>query len=452
MRRHTSLRRAALFAFFALAPALLQTTQAAEEPPTASAPSWVAQRVYARSTDKLVQIRILLNGVRTKSSAGSGFFVSSDGLIVTNYHVIADLALEPLRYSAEFVATDGTTGVVTLLAFDTAHDLAVVRTERKAGPFFPIAASSGKALRSGQRIFALGNPLDLGFAIAEGTFNGLIEQHFYRQILFTGALNPGMSGGPALDDEGRVIGVNVAKRRDGELTSFLVPAERVEPLLRRARTRTAGESAAAPADFKAQVTQQLIEHQDRVAQRLLAAPLPTEKLGDYLVPVAPGEWVRCWANASRNNEAYVKVDTNRCNSQSAVYVSDRLRAGHIGFNHEFGHADSGARFLRTHATGFASEPVGQRRGNALFGATRCTEDFVALAGATAANPASVQRVVVCVRAYRDHAGLYDFTVATASSDRANRGLQSRLVAHGFSYENGIRIARRFLESIQWRPA
>ena len=58
----------------------------------------------------------------------------------------------------------------------------------------------------------------------EGTYNGLVRRSFYPQIFFGGSLSAGVSGGPALDEQGRVIGINVARRVDGEQVSFLVPA------------------------------------------------------------------------------------------------------------------------------------------------------------------------------------------------------------------------------------
>jgi hypothetical protein len=415
-----------------------QRPAVADDPASAAgvpAPSSAAQRAYDRASGALVQIRVLLAGVRSKSSAGSGFFVSGDGLILTNYHVISSLALEPDRYTAEYVATDGSSGRLTLVAFDAPHDLALVRAQRGAGPVLKLAPAGERPLKSGQRIFALGNPLDLGFAIAEGTYNGMIEQHFYEQIFFTGALNPGMSGGPALDEEGRVIGVNVAKRLDGELVSFLVPAARAAELLARA-------GVAETRKFKAVVTEQLLAHQERVARRLLSQPMPAERLGQYRIPGSPGEWVRCWAGRAPENDAYVKVESNRCNANTGVYVSDRLSVGGIGIAHQFGRSDSSLRFLHRHARGFASESVGPRRGGSVFGATRCVEDFVR------SEPGTL-RVVVCSRAYRDHAGLYDFIVAAASSDSSTSGLQTQLQVRGFSYDNGLHIVRHVLEGIRW---
>jgi S1-C subfamily serine protease len=432
-------RCAALGAGLALAAGLASGAGAA----TAQAPSTeesqtlssTAQAAYARAADKLVQVRILLMPARTQTAAGSGFYVSADGVVATNYHVIAKAVFEGRRHTIEVQSPRGTPQPATLLAFDTRHDLALLKVERPAGATLLLADTERTPLRQGQRLFALGNPLDLGFAIAEGTYNGFIERHFYRQLFFAGALNPGMSGGPAIDESGRVVGVNVAKRLDGELVSFLVPVERLHELLRSA----GGTSAEAPA---AQVTRQLLEHQQRVAARLLSAPLPTKALGTYQVPVAPGDWIRCRGSTTRGEEAYVRVDTTRCSSESAVYVHDSLRLGGVRYDHDYGTSDSSLRFLRRHTEGFAREPVGPLRGNDEFGPARCNESFVAHGG-------SRLRVVLCASALRKHPGLYNFVVLAASVDESKAGLQSRLDARGFSYDNGVRIARHFLDGIRW---
>ena len=77
--------------------------------------------------DKLVQIRTLRRQTNTQSSTGSGFFVSEDGLLITNYHVVSQLALEPERHRAVLVSVSGQEAPVQLLAIDVLHDLALLR-------------------------------------------------------------------------------------------------------------------------------------------------------------------------------------------------------------------------------------------------------------------------------------------------------------------------------------
>src|SRR5256885_623492 len=122
-----------------------------------------------------------------------------------------------------------------LLALDVPRDLAVVKMDRAGLPYFDFDPRAlGARLPKGERIYAMGNPLDLGFTIVEGTYNGLVDKSYDERIHFSGAINPGMSGGPVAGSDGRVVGVNVAKRLAGEQVGFLVPARFAATLLARA--------------------------------------------------------------------------------------------------------------------------------------------------------------------------------------------------------------------------
>ena len=228
-------------------------------PAAESALSGTGQRIYERTRPRLLQVRTLLKTQDSQSSVGSGFLVDESGLLVTNYHVISQFALQPSRHRLVYATVDGRQGALELLAFDVVHDLALLRPADPA----PLAGRGAVPLRPadeplprGARIFSLGNPLDVGFAVAEGSYNGPVERSFLETLFFGGSLSGGMSGGPALDDQGRLIGVNVAARRDGEQVSFLVPAARVRDLIERGR---GAMPVTEPA--WAEVTRQLQAHQ-----------------------------------------------------------------------------------------------------------------------------------------------------------------------------------------------
>ena len=136
---------------------------AAASAPAAVPVSRDARRVYETSRAKLVQIRTLLRNTNTQSSVGSGFFVQGPGLIVTNFHVASQLALDPERHRGVFVPVDGTEGEVELLAFDVQHDLAVLRARgrradpqaafvlgHRRGPFEQLKARQEDALGNGE--------------------------------------------------------------------------------------------------------------------------------------------------------------------------------------------------------------------------------------------------------------------------------------------------------------
>jgi len=225
--------RAAGFVFaFPLLAAVQAPAPAPSSTPTPPALSSTAERVYEMAKPRILQIRTLLQAAGRQSSIGSGFLVSAEGLAITNYHVVSQLALDPRTYRLEYLAPDGAKGPLQLLSIDVANDLAVVRVDRAGLPFFDFdpRALAGQ-LPKGERIYAMGNPLDLGFTIIEGTYNGLVDRSYDERIHFSGAINPGMSGGPVTAADGRIVGVNVAKRLDGEQVGFLVPARHAAALI-----------------------------------------------------------------------------------------------------------------------------------------------------------------------------------------------------------------------------
>ena len=88
-------------------------------------PTGAGQRIYERTRGRLLQVRTLLKTQDSQSSVGSGFLVD-DGpgrgqLLVTNYHVVGQFALQPTRYRLVYATVDGVQGALELLAFDVLH-------------------------------------------------------------------------------------------------------------------------------------------------------------------------------------------------------------------------------------------------------------------------------------------------------------------------------------------
>jgi len=402
-------------------------------------PSSAAQHLYAAAKNDILQVRSLLKSGRTQSSVGSGFLIGTSNLVLTNYHVVSQFALDPDTYVGEWVDTGGQRGNVELLAVDVLHDLAVLRVNRNGTGFFKMPEQLAR-LSQGQYLYSMGNPLDLGFAISEGAYNGVITRSFYDQLMFTGPINSGMSGGPTVTADGAVAGVNVSKRLDGELVSFLVPARYAQALLKKVQ-----EQSKAPGDFTAVVAAQLLAHQRAMVDQLLAAPLSLKPMGPYQVPVRESEQMRCWGRSNVKADKPFLVDDASCAMESAIFVSGSLQTGQVSIRHQFLRATGldKLRFAQLSSASFKNERFGSNKDTRLTGPS-CTEDFVK-------NKDLPLRAVLCVRAYRKFAGLYDFALLTASTDQGLMSLQSRLDARGVSYENGLRLSRVFLDSLSLTP-
>ncbi|MFA9217185.1 MAG: serine protease [Sphingomonadaceae bacterium] len=403
------------------------------------APSSAAQHLYAAAKHDILQVRSLLKSGRTQSSVGSGFLIGTSNLVVTNYHVVSQFALDPVNYVGEWVDTSGQRGNVELLAVDVLHDLAVLRVSRSGTGFFQIPEQLAR-LTQGQYLYSLGNPLDLGFAISEGAYNGVIARSFYDQLLFTGPINAGMSGGPSVTVDGAVAGVNVSKRLDGELVSFLVPARYAQALLKQVATQ--GQP---PADFTGVVAAQLLNHQKAMVDQLLATPLSLKTMAPYQVPVRESEQMRCWGRSTVKADKPFIVDDASCAMESAIFVNGSLQTGQISIRHQFLRATSldALRFAQLASNSFKNEHFGSSK-DARLTAPSCTEQFVR-------NKDVPLRAVLCVRAYRKFVGLYDFALLTATTDQGLMNLQSRLDARGVSYDNGLRLSRAFLQAITLAP-
>ena len=429
-----------LLSSLGVANALAQAPAAADPPGAAPASvSLSARKVYEQARSQLVQIRTVLKGRASQTSVGSGFFVSNDGLIVTNFHVVSEAALKPDRHDLVYVTADGREAPVRILQIDVLHDLALLKAGDSASRSFDALTfrDEARSLAQGERIYSLGNPLDVGFAVTEGNYNGMVKRSFYPQIFFGGALSGGMSGGPALDQEGHVIGVNVARRVDGEQVSFLVPAAEAQALLQRGR-----DAAPITQAVHAEIERQLLAHQNTLVNRFIALPWRAAGHPRYRVPVPQESFMRCWGSGASAATRGLLFERSDCTMDSAVFIDERLRTGFISVRHETydGSRIGLLRFQQRYSDSFGNENVGGNDSHRV--AARCTEMTVDRGGLPL-------RAVICLQAYKKLPALFDLSVLTASLDGSDVGMQGRLDATGLSFDNAQRLTRHYLEGFAW---
>ena len=423
-------RRAARVLALASALALSATPGAAQQLPGGTAD------VFRRHSDRVVRIQVVESGSAAKSTLGSGFFVGDRGLVVTNYHVISRLVTDSARHRAELTDTRGGTHPVRVLAIDVVHDLAVVQYDGKPETYFEVQPV---VLDQGERLYALGHPHDLGLTIAEGTYNGELKYVLYPKILFSGALNPGMSGGPAIDAQGRVVGVNVSTA--GNEISFLVPVDRVIALLERVREGRAGRTT-----LLKEAAEQLRTYQDSYVARVFSDSVKRVTLGRFSLPTEPAPFFKCWADANRDEEDPFEVVHHQCSTDDYVFISGEQSTGLMSLSHEL-LINKSLNPFRFHALYTGS-----------FGGS--FESDVPFADAHAVTPYKCEtrnvrrdrmtmRTVFCVRKYRKLEGLYDAIVKAAVLGSSETGLVTTLSLSGVTFENAHALARRYLEQIAW---
>jgi serine protease Do len=170
----------------------------------------------------------------TEQDIGSGFVVSSDGLIVTNKHVVSDTTL-----TYKVSTSDGKSYDVKEISRDPNNDIAVIKIDTNG--LTPVELGDSSSLQVGQFVIAIGTALGefrntvttgvisgLGRGINAGSaFEGYVER-LDDVIQTDAAINPGNSGGPLLNSAGQVIGINVAIASGAQNVGFSIPINTVK--------------------------------------------------------------------------------------------------------------------------------------------------------------------------------------------------------------------------------
>jgi serine protease Do len=437
----TSFLRAAIVWMAALVSGLIligvaATMAAAPNIAVSPTASESARTVLLRARVSVVQIVGFFGSSTAKSFHGTGWAISADGLFITNYHVVSEHVQLPDKYRLEYLTTDNKTGKATVLAIDVRNDLALVRLDGYAPPALAIEP---KAPAKGDRAYSVGFPLDVGLTITEGVSNGLLDDVFQPRIHYSGALNGGMSGGPAFNDSGQVMGINVSGYLFQQLVSFLVPVQHARELADKVPAQ-----APTAADLKTQVQDQTLAH----AQDLLAAtngPITTQKSLGYALPSKLAPFIECNAAGDSTPNQPVETLTISCAAKAGLYLQQGLSSGSINYQHTvLSTSKIGAWRFASRLTALTAARPSNYLTHQHAGPFACDNNRVSLKGFDA-------DVVVCVRAYRKLPKLYDFSVRISSLSGSTHGFASTLDMSGMDFDGGTKFVQRYLEAMEWTP-
>jgi len=425
----------------ALTLALFATTAYAQKTPTpvpgqpvTPATSENARDTLARVRPAVIQIKGFFGSNTAQAFHGTGFAVAADGVFMTNYHVVAQQVQFPDKYRLEYRTPEGKTGNITVLAIDVRHDLAVVRTAAHAP--VPLKLESVVPFK-GERAYSIGFPLDVGLTITEGVSNGKVEDSFDPRIHYSGAINGGMSGGPALNAAGEVIGVNVSGYRFEQLVSFLVPAQHAQALLDRALKQKPGASG-----VRRDVLAQLRSHASDLLGALKGSML-TQAAAGYSLPAKLAPFIDCNAAGDPAPDQPVQVVRINCSAKAGLYVQQGLYSGDLRYSHYVLTTDKLDAWRFSRRLSDLAAATGAHGSRRHVGPFSCENRNVSLKGFDAS-------VMVCVRGYRKLEGLYDFTVRVSSLNGSKRGFASHLDMYGLEFAAGMSFIKRYVEAMEWK--
>lgn len=410
-------------------------TAAPSGPIVTAAASENARDVLARVRPSVIQIKGFFGSNTAQAFHGTGFAVAAGGVFMTNYHVVAEHVQHPAKYRLEYRTPDGATGAISVRAVDVRHDLAVVQ----AVGYAPASLTLGdKAPVKGERAYSVGFPLDVGLTITEGVANGKVEDSFEARIHYSGAINGGMSGGPALNAAGEVIGVNVSGYRFQQLVSFLVPAEHALAL----RDRALEQSFDADG-LKQDILAQMHAHSAELLGAL-DGPMPTQAASGYVLPAKLAPFIDC--NAAGDPAPNQPLQTVRisCAAKAGLLVQRGLSSGDLNYMHIVLSTSKLDEWRFANRLSVLTAATGTRGSRQHVGSFACENNIVGLKGFDAS-------VVVCVRGYRKLEGLYDFVVRVSSLSGAKHGFASHLDIYGQKFDAGMKFIQRYVEAMEWKP-
>jgi S1-C subfamily serine protease len=217
-----------------------QVAVADSEPAASTSPLTIGE-IYRRSYKGVVEITVAstsssnpLDQSEQQKAQGSGFVLDSDGHIVTNEHVVDNAQSVSVRF------WNGNTYKASVVGSDPSTDLAVIKVDAPSSILNPLPVGDSSKLRVGDGVVAIGSPFGLEETVTSGIVSALHRQMeapnqftINDSIQTDAAINHGNSGGPLLNAQGQVIGVNSQIRSDSggsDGVGFAIPSDTIRTI------------------------------------------------------------------------------------------------------------------------------------------------------------------------------------------------------------------------------
>lgn len=404
------------------------------------APPQSAQTLFERISPSVVEVVTKNRANLGRVSVASGFVTHRRDWVVTNYHAVDSAIFEAGSHVLNVVTSDGNSSNAELVAVDVVNDLAILQVEGILDA--PLLQLRETLPAKGEIGYSMGKPGSYQQGIVSGTFNGTSEKTANTEIVFSGAINGGMSGGPTLDAQGRVVGVNVATSTRHQLVGLAVPAEAVGQLIRRSN------SAKTPTqqELRADIARQLQANGRQILGRLDLPTHSVRRLGPFRVRGDLAKGTPCGiAQDHKTGDRFERL-AQRCGNGDGIFVMDHQQAGRIY---------SGAFWIRSDSLGPAGlAKLVERQLNNLRdvndedsppGRWHCTEQRLRV---TFDLPVQLH---ACRRAVQHLTGLFDYRFRYVPLIDGPDALVGALGLTGFDDETARSVLAKVLQTLRYTP-
>jgi serine protease Do len=293
----------------------------------------------------------------------------------------------------------------------------------------------------GAPIYAMGNPLDLGLSIAVGTNGGILNQTDDSRILFSGSLNPGMSGGPTFNEQGEAIGINVATARND--ISFIVPSRFLQDLI----DRSEEGSFSSKEDLKLEVANQVLAYETSYIGQLLETDWPSLELRRFKLPGVISPTVRCWDNSAKLSAiARYKRYQIRCTNKNHVYLDqDNKFVGRLIYEYFWLESEdlNKIQFYNLYEN-LNKDQIESKMNRDVVSNFNCETWFVDVSSQQLKGN-------LCRREYVEYEGMSDVLFTAALTGHENQGFFITLIMTGVDYASTLPLIQRFLQQTEWQP-
>ena len=393
--------------------------------------------LYKNIRPAIFRVHVIDSYTRKKVSAGSAFQIDTNGIIVTNYHVIADAIKDPDIYQIKYIAHDKSEGEAKILSIDIINDLALLKHDNKQhNAFIPLNKAP---LLKGTEIYSLGNLHDKGIIIVKGLYNGFIEKSWYSKMLFSGALNPGMSGGPSINEDGEVIGINVSTQ--GNDISFIVPVSFLTKLLIKAENNPFHKTN----DWNSIIENQLKNNITKIINNITKAKWETVEFGDSKVPGEVVKSFTSWGKTKEISEKKHKYQHLYVGSDESIYISSDIYTGNIYFRYFWITGNKNLNPFQFYALcehyyePYQFNNISQNEAKNFVSYV----DFLQLDN----KPC---KVTLSFRPYKNFKTIYDVGIRIASLHKKDQMLIADLNVMGITKKDTFKLLEKFLKSIKWK--